>query len=84
MEEQHIIMEFPVFCIFFFLTAEGENYSSLESVNKWKLLFTLGLNENENYFCVQSEGIAIYFYTTYCGNSYFTIPFYAPWSNMKE
>lgn len=77
MEEQHIVMGFPVFYTFC-LTAEGEDNSSLGSENKWKLLFTLRLNENENYSCVQSEGIAIYFYATYCGNSYFTISFYAP------
>lgn len=60
MQEQHIIMRFPVYFTFLHLTVEGEGYSLLGNVNKWNLLFTLGLNENGNYSCVQSEGIAIY------------------------
>lgn len=57
-QEQH--MGSPVYFAFLHLRAEGEDYSLLVNVNKWNLLFTLGLNENGNYSCVQSEGIAIY------------------------
>lgn len=59
MQEQHIIMGFPVYFTFLHLTAERKDCNSLGNVNKWNLLITLGLNENGNYSCVQSEAIAI-------------------------
>lgn len=46
MQEQHIIVGFHVYSTFLHLTAGGEDYSLLRNVNKWNLLFTLGLNEN--------------------------------------
>lgn len=60
MQEQHIIVGFHVYSTFLHLAAGGEDYSLLRNVNKWNLLFTLGLNENWNDSCVQPEGIALY------------------------
>jgi len=60
MQEQHIIMGFLVFFTLLHLSAEGEDYSFPENVNKRNVLCILGLNENANYSCVQSEGTAIY------------------------
>lgn len=61
MQEQNIIMGFPVYFMFLHITVEGDDYGLLGNVNKCNLLFTLGLNLNGNHACVQSEGIAICF-----------------------
>lgn len=60
MQEQNIIMGFPVCLTFLHITAEGDYYDLLGNVNKCNLLFTLGLNLNGNHACVLLEGVAIY------------------------
>lgn len=53
-------MGLPIYFTFLHITAEGDECSLLDNVNKYKLLFTLGINVNGNHACVQSEGIDVY------------------------